>query len=141
MHPLRTPQGVAIGIAVRARSHQPRPDGLTPLQRLTLQVLARQVMSELELRRMVRAQAARTQALQQEVLEREAASRALAESQLRYQSLFDSLDAGFCILDLAFDADGRARDYRYVEVNPAFAEQTGLRRRAGALDARPGARS
>ena len=123
--PLRTPEGVAIGM-VCVIDRKPRPEGVTPLQRLTLQVLARQVMSELELRRMVRAQAARTQALQQEVLEREAASRALAESQLRYQSLFDSLDAGFCILDLAFDADGRARDYRYVEVNPAFAEQTGL---------------
>ncbi|WP_187272386.1 PAS domain S-box protein [Methylobacterium sp. WL9] len=50
----------------------------------------------------------------------------LHESEERYRSLFDSIDAGFCIIDMIFDADGRPVDYRFVEVNPAFERQTGL---------------
>ena len=51
---------------------------------------------------------------------------ALKESQDRYASLFKSIDAGFCIIDIEFDADHRPADYRFVEVNPAFATNTGL---------------
>jgi PAS domain S-box-containing protein len=47
---LRTPEGLPIGtICVLDRA--PRPDGITPFQQLTLEVLARQVMTQLELRR------------------------------------------------------------------------------------------
>lgn len=51
---------------------------------------------------------------------------ALKESQDRYVSLFNSIDAGFCIVDIEFDAQHRPLDYRFVEVNPAFAPNTGL---------------
>jgi PAS domain S-box-containing protein len=51
---------------------------------------------------------------------------ALKESQDRYTSLFNSIDAGFCIVDIEFDAQQRPVDYRFVEVNPAFATNTGL---------------
>ncbi|GJD28799.1 Sensor histidine kinase RcsC [Methylobacterium adhaesivum] len=50
----------------------------------------------------------------------------LAESEARYRTLFNALDAGFCVIELRFDADGRAIDYRFIEANPAFARQTGL---------------
>ena len=50
----------------------------------------------------------------------------LAESEARYRILFNALDAGFCVIELRFDADGHAIDYRFVEANPAFAHQTGL---------------
>ena len=50
----------------------------------------------------------------------------LAESEARYRTLFDAVDSGFCIVEMRFDAAGRAVDYRFVEVNPAFATQTGL---------------
>ena len=53
----------------------------------------------------------------------EAASR---QNQARYQSLFSSIDAGFCIVAMKFDGAGRAVDYRFVEVNPAFERQTGI---------------
>ncbi|TNC09081.1 PAS domain S-box protein [Methylobacterium terricola] len=55
----------------------------------------------------------------------------LAESEARYRTLFDAVDSGFCIIEMRFDADGRAVDYRFVEVNPAFAAQTGLHDAAG----------
>jgi diguanylate cyclase (GGDEF)-like protein/PAS domain S-box-containing protein len=51
---------------------------------------------------------------------------ALAKSEERYQSLFNSIDAAFCIIDVIFDADRQPVDYRFVEVNPAFAVNTGL---------------
>ncbi|BAQ45903.1 MULTISPECIES: hybrid sensor histidine kinase/response regulator [Methylobacterium] len=55
----------------------------------------------------------------------------LAESEARYRALFDAVDSGFCIIEMRFDAEDRAVDYRFVEVNPAFAAQTGLRDAAG----------
>ncbi len=50
----------------------------------------------------------------------------LAESEARYRTLFNALDAGFCVIEMRFDAEGRAIDYRFVEANPAFARHTGL---------------
>lgn len=54
--------------------------------------------------------------------EAEARSRA---NESRYRALFRTIEAGFCILEVAFE-DDRAADYRFVEVNPAFERQTGL---------------
>ncbi|APT34756.1 blue-light-activated protein [Methylobacterium phyllosphaerae] len=55
----------------------------------------------------------------------------LAESEARYRTLFEAVDAGFCIVEMRYDAAGRAVDYRFVEVNPAFERHTGLRDVAG----------
>ena len=55
----------------------------------------------------------------------------LAESEARYRALFDAVDSGFCVVEMRFDAEGRAADYRFVEVNPAFAAQTGLKDAVG----------
>ncbi|TXM88556.1 PAS domain S-box protein [Methylobacterium sp. WL116] len=55
----------------------------------------------------------------------------LAESEARYQALFEAVDAGFCIVELRYDARDRAVDYRFIEVNPAFERQTGLRDATG----------
>ncbi|WCP14942.1 Sensor histidine kinase RcsC [Sphingobium sp. AntQ-1] len=49
----------------------------------------------------------------------------------RYRSLFESIDAGFCIIDMVFDANGSPIDYRFVEANPAFERQTGLQGAVG----------
>jgi PAS domain S-box-containing protein len=51
---------------------------------------------------------------------------AIRESESRYRSLFDSIDQGFCTIEVIFDEDDRAIDYRFVEINPAFARNTGL---------------
>jgi diguanylate cyclase (GGDEF)-like protein/PAS domain S-box-containing protein len=52
--------------------------------------------------------------------------RALKESEQRYGSLVNSLDAGFCTVEILYDAAGIANDYRFIEVNHAFKELTGL---------------
>src|SRR6185369_12962995 len=58
---------------------------------------------------------------------------ALRQSEERYHTLFNSLIEGFCIIDVLFDADDHPVDYRFLEVNPAFEVQTGLRNAEGKL--------
>ncbi|WP_392533074.1 PAS domain S-box protein [Nostoc sp. C117] len=59
----------------------------------------------------------------------------LRESEERYRTLFESIDEGFCIIEVLFDEnDGsglRASDYRFLEINPIFEQQTGLRQAVG----------
>ena len=47
-------------------------------------------------------------------------------SEARYRSLFNSIDEGFCIIEMIFDKHDKAIDYRFLEVNPAFEPQTGI---------------
>jgi PAS domain S-box-containing protein len=65
-------------------------------------------------------------------VERARAERALAASEAKYRSLFDSIDEGFCIIEVLFEGD-RPIDYRFLEANPAFEQHTGL---AGAVGRR-----
>ncbi|HUE76319.1 MAG TPA: PAS domain-containing protein, partial [Longimicrobiales bacterium] len=60
-----------------------------------------------------------------EALDREQ-TEALRASDERYRMLFDSIDQGFCVVEVLFDGDDRPVDYLFVEVNAAFESQTGL---------------
>ena len=51
---------------------------------------------------------------------------ALAEPNLKYQTLFNSIDQGFCVCELVLDNDGQPFDYRYLEVNSQFEKHTGI---------------
>ena len=48
------------------------------------------------------------------------ANEMLEESDAKYRTLFDSIDQGFCIIEMIFDAGGKPVDYRFLEVNRAF---------------------
>ena len=68
-----------------------------------------------------------------EVTEQEAARReretmleALRRSESQYRTLFDSIDEGFCVIEVLFDEGGKPVDYVFLEANPAFERQTGL---------------
>jgi PAS domain S-box-containing protein len=61
-----------------------------------------------------------------EVSERVRAEQALREGEARYRALFTSIDEAFCVIDVLFDNEGTAADYRFIEANPAFIAQTGL---------------
>jgi signal transduction histidine kinase len=43
-----------------------------------------------------------------------------------YRGLIDSMDIGFCVLEMIFDADGAPVDYRFLDANPIFSELTDL---------------
>ena len=51
---------------------------------------------------------------------------ALREAEGLYRNLFNSMDEGFCIIEMIFDAEGKAVDYRFLEINAAFEKQTGM---------------
>ncbi|SNR81085.1 PAS domain S-box protein [Hymenobacter mucosus] len=62
----------------------------------------------------------------QPLTEYQQAAAALSESESKYRVLFDSIDEGFCLIEMLFDELQHPFDYRFLEVNPAFERQTGL---------------
>ncbi|MBD2112603.1 MULTISPECIES: PAS domain-containing protein [Cyanophyceae] len=56
---------------------------------------------------------------------------ALRQSEERYRTLFESIDEGFCVVEVLLDAHGTPSDYRVLEVNPMFEQQTGLQHAVG----------
>jgi PAS domain S-box-containing protein len=66
-----------------------------------------------------------------DVTERKRAEEALRASEEKYHTLFESIDEGFCIVEVIFDGTGQPVDYRFLEVNPAFERHTGLHDAAG----------
>ncbi|MEG4806202.1 ATP-binding protein [Microcoleus sp. F8-D3] len=56
---------------------------------------------------------------------------AMRQSEERYRTLFESIDEGFCVIEMLFDANDTPIDYRFLEINPVFEQQTGLRQAVG----------
>jgi PAS domain S-box-containing protein len=50
----------------------------------------------------------------------------LREGEERFRSLFDNLTEGVALFELVHDAQGRAVDYRVLDVNPAYQAHTGV---------------
>ena len=59
------------------------------------------------------------------------AEEALRESEENYRTLFTSIDEGFCVIELLLDQQGKANDWRFLEVNPAFERHNGLMQATG----------
>ena len=55
------------------------------------------------------------------------------DSEERYRGLFNSMIEGFCIIEVIFDGNNKPVDYRFLEINPAFGQQTGLHNAKGKL--------
>ncbi len=51
----------------------------------------------------------------------------LKKAQDRHQALFNSMDEGFCIIEVLCDEKQHPVDYRFLEINGAFERQTGLK--------------
>jgi PAS domain S-box-containing protein len=65
------------------------------------------------------------------LIEHTRATQALRESEDRYRTLFESVDQGFCICEMLLDENGEPQDYRFLEINPAFEQMTGLQQAVG----------
>ena len=61
-----------------------------------------------------------------DISQTKAAEEALRANEEKYRSLFDSIDTGFCVIEMVWDDRGNAADYRFLEMNPAFVAHTGL---------------
>ena len=55
----------------------------------------------------------------------------LRESETRYQTLFNTIDEGFGIIEVLFDDAGQPFDHRILEANPAFEKNSGVANPAG----------
>ena len=66
-----------------------------------------------------------------DVTAREQTQEALRLSEEKYRLLFNSVDQGFCHCEIIVDGEGKPTDYRFLEVNPAFENMTGLVDTAG----------
>lgn len=60
-------------------------------------------------------------------IERKKQEQALRKSEERYRTLFTSMLNGFALHEIILDADGKPIDYRFIEINPAFEQLTGLK--------------
>lgn len=82
----------------------------------------------------VQAQAATLNLLEDAVAARQRAAEAAAAAataEAQYRAMFISMSAGFCVVDVLFDDQDRPTDYRFLEINPAFEQQSGLRDAVG----------
>ena len=66
-----------------------------------------------------------------DITERKKIDQALHESEERYRDLFESMDEGYCTVEVIFDAQNKPVDYVFLEMNPAFEALTGLKNAAG----------
>ena len=56
---------------------------------------------------------------------------ALRKSEERYRTLYESIDEGFCVIEVLFDERKQAVDYVFLEINSSFERQTGIQNARG----------
>ncbi|MBE9047811.1 PAS domain S-box protein [Pleurocapsales cyanobacterium LEGE 10410] len=59
-------------------------------------------------------------------VERACTETALQKSEAKYSALFNSIDEGFCIVEVLFDADRIPFDHRILQANPTFEKHSGI---------------
>jgi PAS domain S-box-containing protein len=87
----------------------------------------------LDARRLVRDGTALALLAFRDITERKQAEQAWRESETRFRTLFESMDEGYCVIEMIFDEKNNPVDYRFLEVNPVFERQTGIKNARGRL--------
>ena len=62
----------------------------------------------------------------QDISQRLSAQKSIIESEDRYRTLFNCMDQGYCVVEMIFNEQHKPYDYRFLEVNPPFEEQSSL---------------
>lgn len=65
--------------------------------------------------------------------ERTRVNETVRQSEEQYRLLFNSMSEGFCTVEVLFNEQQHPLDYRFIEVNTAFEEQTGIVHAKGRL--------
>ncbi|MEN6318215.1 MAG: PAS domain S-box protein [Syntrophaceae bacterium] len=63
-----------------------------------------------------------------DITDRKRVEEALAESELKYRTLFKSMGQGFYLAQILYDENGLPCDFRYIDVNSAFEQIMGLKK-------------
>ncbi|MBI3355928.1 MAG: PAS domain S-box protein, partial [Nitrospirae bacterium] len=66
-----------------------------------------------------------------DITEQKRAEEKIRKSEEKYRTLFDSIDEGFCTIEMLFDGNDKPVDFRFLEVNPSFEKQTGIQNARG----------
>ncbi|MDZ7955747.1 PAS domain S-box protein, partial [Nostoc sp. DedQUE09] len=66
-----------------------------------------------------------------DIHEARVAMEALRESEAKYRSLFQSMDQGYAVVEVLADDNGEWNDFLFLEVNPAFEQQTAVSNAVG----------
>jgi PAS domain S-box-containing protein len=121
-----------IGVLVVSSKRTTFP---TPTETLLLRTAGNQALVALQEARQLHEQKRAAEELERRVAERTAqltaTNEALRESEKKYRTLFDSIDEGFCTIEVLFDESDHPVDYRFLEVNPSFEKQTGIQNARG----------
>jgi len=68
----------------------------------------------------------RTSIMARDITERKHVEAKVLRSEKLYRDLFNSMIEGFCIIEMIFDENKNPVDYRFLETNAAYEEQTGV---------------
>jgi PAS domain S-box-containing protein len=68
-----------------------------------------------------------------DITELKQAEKGRRETEIRFRTLFESMDEGYCVVEMIFDEENKPIDYRFLEVNPVFERQTGIKEARGRL--------
>ena len=67
----------------------------------------------------------------QDITEQKQAQKELHDSELRYRTLFENMDEGFCVVEMIRDLNDTTIDFRFVTINQAFEKQAGIQNALG----------